>query len=192
MKEVDDVFCQMLYDLLRIYSNHHLLEARIPTVYKRLPWEAFLIFWDPFTNQNPNRTYRTSLRSFSHLLRSIYKSKSQPYIQDFLEKLFSSFAIHLQIKIPTVHTRLPREAFLIFGIHLQIKSQPYIQDFLGKISSSLGSICKLNLNRTYRTSLRSFHHLLDRFTNQISTVDIRLSWEAFIISEIDLQIRSQP
>jgi len=27
---------------------------------------------------------------------------------------------------------------------------------------------------------------------QISTIDIRLSWEAFIISKIDLQIRAQP
>jgi hypothetical protein len=43
-----------------------------------------------------------------------------------------------------------------------------------------------------KTFLRSFHHLWDRFTNHISTVDIRLSWEVFIISEIDLQIRSQP
>jgi len=116
--------------------------------------------------RNLSRTYKTSLRSFSHFLGSTNQ-------------------------ISTVHTVLPWEAFLIFGIY------------------------KLDLNRTYKTFLRSFPHFLgstnqiptvhtrfsweafiifwDRFTeDQISTVDIRLSWEDFIISEIDLQIRSQP
>jgi len=122
--------------------------AQISTVHTVLPWEAFLIFG--IHKSNPNRTYSTSLRSFPHFW------------------------------------------------DLQIRSQPYIQDFLEKLSSSLGSIYKSNPNRTYRTSLRSFHHLLgsiyrrsdlnrryktflrsfhhlwDRFTNQISTIQVWL------------------
>jgi hypothetical protein len=96
--------------------------------------------------RNLSRTYKTSLRSFPHFLG--YTNQ-----------------------IPTVHTRLPWEAFLIFW-DPQIESQPYIQDFLEKLSSSLGSNYKSNPNRTYKTFLRRFPHLWDRFTNQISTIQV--------------------
>jgi hypothetical protein len=106
-------------------------------------------------------------------------------------------------QISTVHTVLPWEAFLIFGIYKsdlnrtyktflrsfphfwdpQIESQPYIQDFLEKLSSSLGSNYKSNPNRTYKTFLRRFHHLWDRFTNQISTIQVWLPLEFFINPE---------
>ena len=104
-------------------------------------------------SSNLNCTYSTSLRSFPHFWD--LQIRSQPYIQDFLEKL-SSF-LGSTNRIPTVHTRLSWKAFLIFGIQLQIKSQPYIQDFLEKISSSLRSIYKSDLNHTGMTSFRIFH-----------------------------------
>jgi hypothetical protein len=134
-------------------------------------------------SSNLNCTYSTSLRSFPHFWD--LQIRSQPYIQDFLEKL-SSFLGSIN-RISTVHTRLSWEAFLIFGIHksnpnrtyktflrsfphfwdLQIRSQPYIQDFLEKLSSFLGS------------------------TNRIPTVHTKLSWKAFLIFRIHLQIKSQ-
>src|SRR3990172_546913 len=83
--------------------------------------------------RNLSRTYMTSLRSFPHFWDP--QIKSQPYIQDFLEKLSSFFW------------------------DPQIESQPYIQDFLEKLFSSLGSNYKSNPNRTYKTFLRRFHHL---------------------------------
>ena len=126
-------------------------------------------------SSNLNCTYSTSLGSFPHFWDP--QIESQPYIHDFLEKLSSFLGSTNQI--PTVHTRLAWEAFLIFGIHKsnpnhtyrtslrsfphfwdpQIESQPYIQDFLEKLSSSLGSNYKSNPNRTYKTFLRRFHHL---------------------------------
>jgi hypothetical protein len=119
-------------------------------------------------SSNLNCTYKTFLKSFPHLWDPITN------------------------QIPTIHTWLPWEAFLIFGIHKlnpnhtyrtslksfphfrdpQIESQPYIQDFLEKLSSSLGSNYKSNPNRTYKTFLRRFSHLWDRFTNQISTIQV--------------------
>ena len=115
-------------------------------------------------NSNLNRTYKTFLRSFPHLWDPITN------------------------QIPAIHTWLPWEAFLIFGIHklnpnhtyrTSLRSfphfrdpQPYIQDFLEKLSSSLGSNYKSNPNRTYKTFLRRFPHLWDRFTNQISTIQV--------------------
>jgi len=151
------------------------LQIKIPTVHTGLPWEVFLIFCDPFTNQNPNRTYRTSLRSFSHLTGlpwEVFLIFCNPFTNQnpnrtykTSSRSFPHFWDPFTNQIPTIHTGLPWEAFLIFGIHLQIKSQPYIQDFLEKLSSSLGSIYKSDLNRRYKTFLRSFHHLWDRFTN---------------------------
>jgi len=93
------------------------------------------------SGRNLSHTYKTSLRSFPHFLGSTNR-------------------------IPTIHTGLPWEAFLIFGIH------------------------KSNPNRTYKTSLRSFPHFLGS-TNRIPTVHTRLPWKAFLIFW-DPQIKFQP
>jgi hypothetical protein len=108
-----------------------LWTAEISAVHTRLSWEAFLIFWD-------------------------LQIKSQPYIQDFLEKL-SSF----------------------FGIHKSNPNRTY-KIFLGSFHHLLGSIYRRSdLNRRYKTFLRRFHHLWDRFTNQISTIQVWLPLEFF-------------
>jgi hypothetical protein len=117
-------------------------------------------------SSNLNCTYNTSLRSFPHFWD--LQIKSQPYIQDFLEKL-SSF-LGSTNRIPTVHTRLSWKAFLIFGIQLQIKSQLYIQDFLEKISSSLRSIYKSDLNHTGMTSFRIFHQPWSSLLKSLSCI----------------------
>ena len=57
----------------------------------------------------------------------------------------------------------------------------YVQ--IEKLSSSLGSNYKSNPSRTYKTFLRRFHHLWDRFTNQISTIQVWLPLEFFINPE---------
>ena len=116
--------------------------------------------------RNLSRTYKTSLRSFPYFLGSTNQ-------------------------IPTVHTVLPWEAFLIFRIHKSNPNRTY-KTSLRSFPHFLESIYKSNLNCTYKTSLKSFPHLWDPITNQIPTVHTRLSWEDFIISKIDLQIRSQP
>jgi hypothetical protein len=150
-----------------------LWTVEISAVHTRLPWEAFLIFWDlqiksqsyiqdflarlssffGIHKSNPNRTYKTSLRSFPHFLGSTNR-------------------------IPTVHTRLSWKAFLIFGIQLQIKSQPYIQDFLEKISSSLRSIYKSDLNHTGMTSFRIFHQPWSSLLKSLSCISQKC-WNHF-------------
>jgi len=119
---------------------------------------------------NLNCTYMTSLRSFPHFWDP--QIESQPYIQDFLEKLSSFFGIHKSNPNRTYKTSLRR--FPHFFWDPQIKSQPYIQDFLEKLSSFFG-IHKSNPNRTYKTFLKNFPHLWDPITNQIATVHTRLS-----------------
>ena len=96
---------------------------------------------------NLNCTYMTSLRSFPHFWDP--QIESQPYIQDFLEKLSSFFGIHKSNPNRTYKTSL-RSFPHFFGIH------------------------KSNPNRTYKTSLRSFPHFLGS-TNRIPTVHTRLS-----------------
>jgi hypothetical protein len=105
-------------------------------------------------SSNLNCTYSTSLRSFPHFWD--LQIRSQPYIQDFLEKL-SSF----------------------FGIHKSNPNRTY-KIFLGSFHHLLGSIYRRSdLNRRYKTFLRRFHHLWDRFTNQISTIQVWLPLEFF-------------
>jgi len=125
-------------------------------------------------SSNLNCTYNTSLRSFPHFWD--LQIRSQPYIQDFLEKL-SSF-LGSTNRISTVHTRLSWKAFLIFGIQLQIKSQPYIQDFLEKISSSLRSIYKSDLNHTGMTSFRIFHQPWSSLLKSLSCISQKC-WNHF-------------
>jgi hypothetical protein len=148
------------------------MAAQISTVHTRLSWEAFLIFG--IHKSNPNRTYKTFLRSFPHFWD--LQIRSQPYIQDFLEKL--SLFLGSANRIPTVHTRLSWKAFLIFGIQLQIKSQPYIQDFLEKISSSLRSIYKSDLNHTGMTSFRIFHQPWSSLLKSLSCISQKC-WNHF-------------
>jgi hypothetical protein len=127
---------------------------QIPTVHTRLPWEAFLIFWDP-------------------------QIKSQPYIQDFLEKLSSFFGIHKSNPNRTYKTSLRSFPHFLESIYKSNPNRTY-RTSLRSFHHLLGSIYRRSdLNCRYKTFLRRFHHLRDRFTTQILTIQVWLPLEVF-------------